>query len=74
MPYKDQINEVRRIIDEHQGERNYVINWEWAYFPSDELGQAAFDKVKDICEHRGFHKANPNASNPNFHRAAFRFR
>lgn len=73
MPQKS-MAEVRSIIDAHQGERQYVINWEWAYFPSNELGLAAFEAVKDHCEHRGFNKAQPNSSNPNFHRAAFRFR
>lgn len=68
------LTEIRKLIDANGGKREYLINWEWANFPSSEIGQAVFDQIKDHCETRGFNNAQPDNSNPNLRRAAFRFR
>jgi hypothetical protein len=68
------LNEVREYIDANGGEREYLINWEWAYFPNDDLGLQVFNHVKAHIEHRGFYPAQPKSGNPNLHRAGFRFR
>lgn len=72
--FKDNISAIRKIIDDAGGKREYLINWEWAYFDDEVVGQKIFDEVKEFCEHRGFHKAQPNSDNPNLRKAAFRFR
>lgn len=66
------IDEVRAYIDANGGKRQMLINWEWAYFPNDDLGLQVFNHVKGHVEHRGFHPAEPD--NPNKWQAAFRFR
>lgn len=50
------------------------INWSNAHFPDETKGQAVFDQVSEICEHRGFSKAQPNSDNHNLRMAGFRFR
>lgn len=72
--FEANLNSIRKIIDDAGGKREYLINWEWAYFDDEGKGQAVFDQIKDVCEHRGFHKAQPNSDNPNLRKAAFRFR
>lgn len=70
----DKISAIRAIIDAAGGKREYLINWEWAKFEDEAMGSAVFALVCDHCEHRGFHPAEPTASNPNLRLAAFRFR
>ena len=72
--FKDNVAAIRKLIDDAGGKREYLINWEWAYFDDEAVGQKIFDQVKELCEHRGFHKASPYSTNPNLRRAAFRFR
>ena len=68
------LSAVRQLIDDNGGKRTYLINWEWAHFDDEVVAQKVFDQIKEVCEHRGFHKAQPESDNPNLRKAAFRFR
>ncbi len=54
-----------------------VINWYWAKFDDDTIGQQVFADCLAICpdlDHRGYSKAQPDSSNSNLRKGGFRFR
>lgn len=72
----DTLDVVKSLVTEYGGESKQSINWIWASFPDEALARECFDRVAQLPDvvTRGFHPANPNDSNENFHQASFRYR
>lgn len=70
-------NATHELVTQAGGELQTLINWTWALFTDDTIGQQVF---KDVCalnpdiEHRGYSMAQPDSANSNLHKGGFRFR
>lgn len=70
-----QFNEIKSIVENHQGTILGGINWTWAKFLNDELGKAAYSQLDHTSvETRGYSEAIPDCDNPNLRKGGFRFR
>lgn len=70
-------DEIRQFILDRGAVIQGGINWTWAIFPDDEMGEACFTELLKrypFIEHRGYYKADPQSSNSNLHRGGFRYR
>lgn len=71
------LNHVHELVIQAGGKIETVINWTWATFPDDTIGQQVFKDCLALypeMEHRGYSKAQPTSANSNLHWGGFRFR